>query len=60
MSDHKLSVSVLIDNDNIFIPQLCIGSFLQTGLTCKSVSRSISIDIKSVHDLLLVFEFLYH
>jgi len=60
MNDHKLSVSVLIDNDNILIPQSCIGFFLQVNLICKSVLRSISIDIKSVHDLLLVFEFLYH
>ncbi len=60
MSDHKLSVSVLINNDNILIPQLCIDAFLQTGLICKSVLKSISIDIKSVHDLLFVFEFLYH
>jgi len=60
MSDHKLSVSVLIGNNNILISQSCIDPFLQANLICKSVSRSTSIDIKSVHDLLLVFEFLYH
>ncbi len=56
---HKLSVIVLVVHNTCLNSQLCIGLFLQAGLVCKCVSHSASIDIQLLHQLLLVFQYLY-